>query len=289
MNIERAEILGYCMGVRRAVETAELACRENPDKHIFTLGPLIHNNSALETLEKQGIHILKEDASDLNCKEQNNVVIVRAHGVPPFVIENLKGNGVDVIDATCPRVLSSQKRAADYARRGYTVFLAGDKNHGEVVGISGHARSNGAECIVIEHKEDAEAVAVVPEKSVLLSQTTISRNEYDAIAAALKQKNQNLVVLNTICPATDERQNALVELCKNVDGVLVIGGKHSANTKRLLRTALELCRHAALIETADEIPEEFYRLKNVGLTAGASTPDFVIESVEAKLIEHEIV
>ena len=96
-------------------------------------------------------------------------------------------------------------------------------------------------------------------------------------------------MLNTICPATDERQNALVELCKNVDGVLVIGGKHSANTKRLLRTALELCRHAALIETADEIPEEFYRLKNVGLTAGASTPDFVIESVEAKLIEHEIV
>ena len=124
MNIERAEILGYCMGVRRAVETAELACRENPEKHIFTLGPLIHNNSALETLEKQGIHILKEDASDLNCMEQNNVVIVRAHGVPPFVIENLKDKGVDVIDATCPRVLSSQKRAADYARRGYTVFLA---------------------------------------------------------------------------------------------------------------------------------------------------------------------
>ena len=274
------------MGVRRAVETAELACRENPDKKIFTLGPLIHNNSALDALAEQGVKVLNEDASDLTDDEDNSVVIVRAHGVPPVVIENLQKRGVSVIDATCPRVLSSQKRAADYAKRGYTVFLAGDKNHGEVVGISGYARASGADCIVIEHKEDASAIEHVPEKSVLLSQTTISRSEYDAIAAVLKAKNENLVVLNTICPATNERQNALIELCKNVDGILVIGGRHSANTKRLLRTAQELCAHAALIETAEEIPEEFYTLNRVGLTAGASTPDFVIDSVENALLEH---
>ena len=286
MIIKKAEILGYCMGVRRAVETAELACRENPEKKIFTLGPLIHNNSALDALAEQGVKVLNEDASDLTDDEGNSVVIVRAHGVPPVVIENLQKKGVTVIDATCPRVLSSQKRAADYAKKGYTVFLAGDKNHGEVVGISGYARASGAECIVIEHKEDAEAVKHVPEKSVLLSQTTISKKEYDAIAAVLKAKNEALVVLNTICPATNERQNALIELCKNVDGILVIGGRHSANTKRLLRTAQELCAHAALIETAEEIPEEFNTLNRVGLTAGASTPDFVIDSVENALIEH---
>ncbi|MBR6215740.1 MAG: 4-hydroxy-3-methylbut-2-enyl diphosphate reductase [Spirochaetaceae bacterium] len=286
MVIKKAEILGYCMGVRRAVETAELACRENPDKKIFTLGPLIHNNSALEVLAEKGVNVLKEDASDLAADADNSVVIVRAHGVPPLVMENLKSRGVTVIDATCPRVLSSQKRAADYARRGYTVFLAGDKNHGEVVGISGYARASGADCIVIEHKEDAAAVMHVPEKSVLLSQTTISRSEYDAIAAVLKAKNDALVVLNTICPATDERQNALIELCKNVDGILVIGGKHSANTKRLLRTAQDLCAHAALIETAEEIPQEFFALERIGLTAGASTPDFVIDSVETALLEH---
>lgn len=286
MIIKKAEILGYCMGVRRAVETAELACRENPDKKIFTLGPLIHNNSALEVLAEKGVNVLKEDASDLAEGAENSVVIVRAHGVPPLVMQNLKSRGVTVIDATCPRVLSSQKRAADYAKRGYTVFLAGDKNHGEVVGISGYARASGADCIVIEHKEDAAAVKHVPEKAVLLSQTTISRSEYDAIAAVLKAKNDALVVLNTICPATDERQNALIELCKNVDGILVIGGKHSANTKRLLRTAQDLCAHAALIETAEEIPQEFFALERIGLTAGASTPDFVIDSVETALIEH---
>ena len=286
MIIKKAEILGYCMGVRRAVETAELACRENPDKKIFTLGPLIHNNSALEVLAEKGVNVLKEDASDLAADAENSVVIVRAHGVPPLVMQNLKSRGVTVIDATCPRVLSSQKRAADYAKRGYTVFLAGDKNHGEVVGISGYARASGADCIVIEHKEDAAAVKHVPEKAVLLSQTTISRSEYDAIAAVLKAKNDALVVLNTICPATDERQNALIELCKNIDGILVIGGKHSANTKRLLRTAQDLCAHAALIETAEEIPQEFFALERIGLTAGASTPDFVIDSVETALIEH---
>lgn len=286
MIIKKAEILGYCMGVRRAVETAELACRENPDKKIFTLGPLIHNNSALEVLAEKGVNVLKEDASDLAEGAENSVVIVRAHGVPPLVMQNLKSRGVTVIDATCPRVLSSQKRAADYAKRGYTVFLAGDKNHGEVVGISGYARASGADCIVIEHKEDAAAVKHVPEKAVLLSQTTISRSEYDAIAAVLKAKNDALVVLNTICPATDERQNALIELCKNIDGILVIGGRHSANTKRLLRTAQDLCAHAALIETAEEIPQEFFALERIGLTAGASTPDFVIDSVETALIEH---
>lgn len=286
MIIKKAEILGYCMGVRRAVETAELACRENPDKKIFTLGPLIHNNSALEVLAEKGVNVLKEDASDLAEDAENSVVIVRAHGVPPLVMQNLKSRGVTVIDATCPRVLSSQKRAADYAKRGYTVFLAGDKNHGEVVGISGYARASDADCIVIEHKEDAAAVKHVAEKAVLLSQTTISRSEYDAIAAVLKAKNDALVVLNTICPATDERQNALIELCKNVDGILVIGGRHSANTKRLLRTAQDLCAHAALIETAEEIPQEFFALERIGLTAGASTPDFVIDSVETALLEH---
>ena len=273
------------MGVRRAVETAELACSENPGKRIYTLGPLIHNNSALEALAEKGVNVLKEDASDF-VSDGQSVVIVRAHGVPPLVMQNLKSRGVTVIDATCPRVLSSQKRAADYAKKGYTVFLAGDKNHGEVVGISGYARVSGADCIVIEHKEDAAAIKVVPEKSVLLSQTTISRSEYDAIAAVLKAKNQNLVVLNIICPATDERQNALIELCKDVDGILVIGGRHSANTKRLLRTAQELCAHSALIETAKEIPAEFFTLNRVGLTAGASTPDFVRYSVEAALSGH---
>ena len=285
MIILRAEILGYCMGVRRAVEAAELACIENKNKKVFTLGPLIHNNSALKALEKMGIGVLKADASDLPSDASDCVVIIRAHGVPPFIMQRLEQSKCKVINATCPRVLSSQKRAADFGKKGYSVLLAGDKNHGEVVGISGCARASGAECTVIENAEEALKLNPVPNKAILLSQTTISSSEYENIANVLKEKIPNLKVANTICPATQERQKALVELCKNVEGVLIIGGKNSANTKRLLRTAQELCKNAALIETATEIPEDFFKLKRVGLSAGASTPDFVIDAVEQALFE----
>lgn len=285
MTILRAEILGYCMGVRRAVEAAELACAENVNKKVYTLGPLIHNNSALKALEKMGVGVLSADASDLSADASDCVVIIRAHGVPPVIMKKLENSKCKVINATCPRVLSSQKRAADFGKKGYTVLLAGDKNHGEVVGISGCARASGAECTVIENHEEAANLNPLPEQAILLSQTTISSAEYENIANVLKEKIPNLKVANTICPATQERQKALVELCRNVDGVLIIGGKNSANTKRLLRTAQELCPNAALIETADEIPADFFRLKRVGLSAGASTPDFVIDAVEEALNE----
>ncbi len=285
MTILRAEILGYCMGVRRAVEAAELACAENVNKKVYTLGPLIHNNSALKALEKMGLGVLPPDASGLPADASDCVVIIRAHGVPPVIMKKLENSKCKVINATCPRVLSSQKRAADFGKKGYTVLLAGDKNHGEVVGISGCARASGAECTVIENHEEAANLNPLPEQAILLSQTTISSAEYENIANVLKEKIPNLKVANTICPATQERQKALVELCRNVDGVLIIGGKNSANTKRLLRTAQELCPNAALIETADEIPADFFRLKRVGLSAGASTPDFVIDAVEEALNE----
>lgn len=283
MTIHRAEILGYCMGVRRAIEAAEQAVFDYPHKKVFTLGPLIHNNSALAVLESKGVKVLPEDGSVLPENPSQSVVIIRAHGVPPCITQKLKNLGCIVVDATCPRVLSSQKRAANYAQKGATVFLAGDKNHGEIVGISGYATSFGAKCIVLANSQDAEKIESVTSEAVLISQTTISRAEFDSIASILRRKIPHLTVCNTICSATQERQNALVELCSKVDGVLIIGGKHSANTRRLLRTAQEICPKSFLIETAQEIPNEFFELKRVGLTAGASTPDFVIDDVEEKL------
>lgn len=324
MIIERAEVLGYCMGVRRAVEAAERAVDEYCGKKIVTLGELIHNNSALKALAQKGVCVLQEDAflqsnatgadganavnctnaSDVNAhnadngtnanasntnapKQQvldsNSVVIIRAHGVAPNVKDELAKKGCTIIDATCPRVLSSQKRAALYAQKGYTVYLAGDKNHGEILGISGYARANGADCIVVQNASDVELIAPTNAPGVLISQTTISQKEFNAIANALMQKVTSLCVCNTICTATQERQGALLDLCKKVDGVLVIGGKQSANTQRLLRSAKEHCANAALIETADEIPKNFFSLKRVGITAGASTPDFIIDEVESCL------
>lgn len=300
-TVIRADILGYCMGVRRAVEAVENALADYDGRRVYTLGPLIHNKTALDSLAARGVQVL--DAEDMHRVQSGDVVVIRAHGVPPAVRAQLAARGCTVIDATCPRVLLSQRRAADFAAKGYTVVIAGDKNHGEVTGIAGYAAdpaTGESRCLLVENREDAQRLvaalteraraagapqvkAVQQVKAVLISQTTISRSEYDAIAGVLRAGITDLRVFNTICPATMERQKALRDLCVQVDGVLVVGGKNSANTSRLLMSARELCRRAALIETADEIPPDFRSLDRIGLTAGASTPDAVIDAVEASL------
>jgi 4-hydroxy-3-methylbut-2-enyl diphosphate reductase len=208
-------------------------------------------------------------------------VILRAHGVPPEVRLELDQSGARILDATCPRVVASQKKAEEFSAAGYKVIVAGDKDHGEVAGIAGFA----ANCIIVESPEDADKlISTYPlKKAALIAQTTINRSEYDAIADILRQAIADLQICDTLCPAAIERQKALEELCSHVDGVLVIGGKKSANTRRLLSTAQKLCPYAALIETPDEIPERFFSLARVGITAGASTPDEIIDAVERRI------
>ncbi|MCM1321392.1 MAG: 4-hydroxy-3-methylbut-2-enyl diphosphate reductase [Bacteroides sp.] len=282
-TVVRADILGYCMGVRRAVEAAEMALNSAPKgTSVYTLGPLIHNPSVLESLGRRGLTILRESEIDSINSQEHAVVIIRAHGVPPDVRQKLEQKNCTIVDATCPRVLANQKRAAVFAERGCHVIIAGDKNHGEVAAVAGYA---GRHCAVIENTKRAEEY--FPQTpAVLLSQTTISRSEYAAVAEILRGKMKDLQVLDTICPATEERQNALRRLCGQVSGVLVIGGRRSANTQRLFTTAEELCPAAALIESADDIPPVFFTFPAVGLTAGASTPDDVIDSVEQALLHH---
>lgn len=288
--------MGFCAGVRRAVNLAEKALQENVSGQVYTLGPLIHNPVELKKLSDRNLKILDETHFDgLNAGDK---VLIRAHGVPPEKEAALKSKKVNIINATCPLVTQSQKRAAKYASENYVIFFAGDKNHGEVVGIEGYAREsakkNGLECnflLVKDVDETEKEIKNLLEKNpnaknqkvVLLSQTTFSISNFEKIESLLKAKFQNLEVENSICPATHERQDSLVKLCKQVDGVLVIGGRTSANTNRLLATAKKLCKKAALIENADEIPLDFYCLEKVGLTAGASTPDDVISEIELKL------
>jgi 4-hydroxy-3-methylbut-2-en-1-yl diphosphate reductase len=283
MIVVRAEVLGYCMGVRRAVEAASDALAKNTGKKVYTLGPLIHNQTALTALSEKGLCILNED--DAGRAEKDCIVIIRAHGVPPSVTDTLKKHNCTVIDATCPRVKASQKIAAEYAEREYTVILAGDSNHGEVTGIAGYA---GSRFILVQNRQDAAALRL-PEDTdaVLLSQTTFSPVEFEVIADILKNKWPSIKVMATICPATKERQEALKKMCPLVDGVLVIGGRNSANTKRLLFTAQNLCGNADLIETAEEIPGKYFLMSRVGITAGASTPDEVVNKVEKVLQERK--
>ncbi len=280
MKIILADVLGYCMGVRRAVEIAADSLKNCGSKKVYSFGPLIHNRIALENLAKKGLSVLKDE--EISSVEKGSLVVIRAHGVPPAIMEKLSDSGCQILNATCPKVMASQKNAEKYAKLGYTVILAGDSNHGEVAGISGYA---GKKFVLVQNKDEAEKMSPLPddEKAVLLCQTTFSKEEFSQIVEKLSKKIKNLKVLDTICSATKERQDALKRICPDVDGILVVGGKNSANTKRLLQIAEENCGKAALIETAEEIPEDFFELDSVGITAGASTPNSVIERVVAAL------
>lgn len=281
MEIIRAKVLGFCFGVRRTVELAEKALQENQEKKVYSLGPLIHNEEALKTLEEKGLQIAGE--SEILKIQDNSVVIIRAHGVAPVVINKLKEKNCQIIDATCPRVKASQKLVEQYTSHNDYVILTGDRNHGEVQGIAGYAGKN---FIQIQNKEEAEQLNLQQLESasaILLSQTTYSNKEFADIEAFFKSRIKNITVFNTICPATKERQDSLKELCSQVDGVLVVGGQNSSNTKRLYQTARENCKYAAHIQTENDIPEIFYKLNKIGITAGASTPDSIIDKVQRQL------
>lgn len=282
--VKRANVLGYCMGVRRAVEAVYRALVEYPDKTVYTYGPLIHNPVTMRLLEAKGVRIVNPDEDLKPQIAPQSPIIIRAHGISPQKRQELIDCSAIIIDATCPRVIASQFRAAQYSQKGYTIILVGDKNHGELIGIKGYALSipNG-KCITIQTAAEADALQYDGGLAVLIAQTTIKREEYRAIAEILRKKIPDLTVLETICPATDERQEALLELVNEVDAILVIGGKNSANTRRLLQTALDSGKPAWLTESVADIPQEIYRYRTIGLAAGASTPDSSIEAIEQRL------
>ena len=285
MKIIRASVLGFCFGVRRAVELAEKALAENPGKKVYSLGPLIHNENALRSLEEKGLHIV--DESEIEDLEKGSVVIIRAHGVAPSVTDALEKRGCVIIDATCPRVKASQKMVERYSSQNDYVVLTGDRNHGEVIGIAGYAGENFSQIQDFEEAKNFEisgSEGATEKNVILLSQTTYSPKEFEKIENLFRQKFHNIAVMNTICPATNERQQALLELCQQVEGVLVVGGKNSANTKRLYQTATANCPKAAHIQSAADIPTEFRTLEKIGITAGASTPDEIIDGVESGLL-----
>jgi 4-hydroxy-3-methylbut-2-enyl diphosphate reductase len=267
---------------------------------VFTIGPLIHNPQALESLYRKGVAVLDEDKlpSDLG----GNTLIVRAHGITPGLEEALKERGGRLVDATCPHVRASQLKALNLAREGYWVFLAGEKQHGEIIGIQGYVERGrealgvsgghwppGPACTVVANPAEAGEGAArlyAEDKNAptaLIAQTTISSPEYEKIGAAIEAYFPALVRVNTICGATRDRQDALRELCGKVQAVIIAGGRGSANTRRLLAIAAEEGLPAWLVETRADIPKEVFGYSVVGLSAGASTPDYIIQDIEDAL------
>jgi 4-hydroxy-3-methylbut-2-enyl diphosphate reductase len=287
MIVSRAEILGMCMGVRRAETLARKAAKEGSRdaREVFTYGPLIHNPQAVAALEAEGVSVLDPANVDSPAWEErlrNAIVVIRAHGAPPEVFTRLDFLGTLVVDATCPRVIKSQRKAADLVRQGYQVVIAGDKSHGEVMGILGYAPG----ALVAESAAQAAAIAqrftLLP--VALIAQTTIGHKEFEAIAAEFRGRTQKFLEVNTLCPATSERQNSLDSLAARVSAIVVVGGKNSANTQRLFLAAKASGRPSWHIERAGELPEEISRFASVGLTAGASTPDSMVDEVESYLL-----
>jgi 4-hydroxy-3-methylbut-2-enyl diphosphate reductase len=270
------------MGVRRAVDLTEAELKK-ARRPVYTMGPLIHNPQVLEYLEKRGVQILREEGLPENL--EGAVVIIRAHGISPQLEAGLMSRGAVLVDATCPRVRSGQTRARSLSAGGCRIFLAGERHHGEIIGIRGFA----PDCIVVANPEEAAKAAETlfreekPEKTALLGQTTISPEEYRAIGGEICRFFPGVLILDTICGATKDRQDALRKLCGETEAIIVAGGKDSANTRRLLGIALSLGKPAWLAETPGDIPREIRSYGTVGLCAGASTPDTVINAIEEAL------
>jgi 4-hydroxy-3-methylbut-2-enyl diphosphate reductase len=284
--IVRAATLGYCPGVRRALDLAWQARRDYPDRAIYTFGPLIHNEAVLQSLKAAHIGEWSENADYAKIGETGDVILIRAHGVAPEVASDLERRGFTVIDATCPRVRRNQELAAGFAREGCRVIIAGDRDHGEVMGLRAYVRAGEKEAQAALAGKDGETGT----RYALVGQSTMSRAEYQQAAETLRAGlgGQPLIVADTVCPEAEKRQAAVRELSEakgeqRLDGRLVVGGKKSANTRRLFELAKESGVDTELIQGPEDIPERFYPMPRVGLSAGASTPDEVVDAVERAL------
>jgi 4-hydroxy-3-methylbut-2-enyl diphosphate reductase len=277
MEIVLAESLGFCMGVKRAVDLAYRAREKSQGQPIVTLGPLIHNSQEIARLAGDDIFEVAEDAIP-----EKSTVVIRAHGVAPQAYESLKARGVRILDGTCPYVHYSQRKAVELREQGYAVVIVGDRHHPEIVGIQGYIDN---QALVVKTVEEAEALPALDRVGVI-AQTTISPQKYQAILAALRARAAEVKVCETICDATEENQKAVRALSGEVDMLYVVGGRHSANSNKLVDAAREKCPRATLIETAEEIyPPDLRDAARVGVSAGASTPDWMIQRVVERLRE----
>ncbi len=269
MEVILSECLGFCYGVKRAIRIAE----EHADGKSCTLGPIIHNPQMVERLRLKGVGTV-DDLSEM----EEGTIIIRSHGVGPQVYEEAKAKGLKIVDATCPHVKKAQLSAKELTGDGRQVIIIGEKNHPEVKSIFEWSNKR---AIILETEEDAINFAPCP-KLGIVSQTTVSGENFVKIVAHLLGKSQDIRILRTICTATDQRQKAALELASKVDVMLVIGGRNSANTTRLAQLCEKKCK-TYHIETAKELAPEWLKKSNkVGITAGASTPDWIIGEVFKK-------
>jgi (E)-4-hydroxy-3-methyl-but-2-enyl pyrophosphate reductase len=271
MQIEIGKFAGFCRGVKHAVEGA-FSCAREADGDIFTDGQLIHNRQTLEMLERHGVRMLPEDGSVEAAA--GKTIIVRAHGTTPQRIQQLREIARDVRNFTCRDVAKLQGIIKKHSRQGYSIIIFGKRAHPEVIGLLGFAQ----EGYVVFDLNDLERLPPLA-KVCVVSQTTMSRAKYDEMCASIRQRFPEVVTVDTICPATEQRQEEVREMARRNDCILVIGGDNSSNTQRLFEIAHETTRTHFVSDVADIGKIDFTGVKRLGVTAGASTPDWLIEEV----------
>lgn len=277
MKIIVAEHSGYCYGVKRAIQLLDDVIKDN--KSVSTLGPIIHNKQVTDVYAEKGVTIV-EDLEDLSGSREN--LVIRSHGASKSVYDLANSKALTIYDATCPYVKKIQNKVSTYARKGYNIIIVGDAHHPEVIGINGWCDQRAT---IIKALEDVEAL-VLNDPICVVCQTTFNLKQWQSISEAIALKFPNAEINNTICLATEQRQNACLDLAKRVDLMVIVGGKHSSNTIKLAKICSTVVQ-TIHIETKDDLSDfNWQGIETVGIAAGASTPDWVVQSVILK-IENE--
>ena len=282
MEVVVAKSAGFCFGVKRAVDAVYEQLETG--KTIYTYGPIVHNEEVVKALEEQGVRVI-ENEEELRRMEQESLcsekstVIVRAHGIPQTTYRLIKEKGLECIDATCPFVNHIHQLINGESAKGRHIIIIGNEQHPEVIGIKGWAAGP---VTVIETREQAENFqAKKDEKLYIVSQTTFNYKKFKDLVEIFRKKGYDIIVANTICNATEERQKEAVELAARADVMIVIGGTHSSNTRKLYELCQSECENTYYIQTLDDLQLDLPNsVELVGITAGASTPNKIIEEVQ---------
>ena len=285
-NVVLAKSAGFCFGVKRAVNMVyDEIDKAEGNTPIYTYGPIIHNDEVVKDFASKGVTLVKELAELADLPKGK--IIVRSHGISRAEYEEMEQYGFTVVDATCPFVRKIHKIVDEHSKQGEYIIIIGNPNHPEVCGIRGWV--NGDAVSIIESKEEAENFELLEEKKVcIVSQTTFNYNKFQDLVEIVSKKGYNISVLNTICNATEERQTEARQIAKEVEAMIVIGDKHSSNTQKLFEICNTECEKTYYIQTSKDMDYSLLEsINNVGITAGASTPNNIIEEV-SKNVRNEL-
>ena len=275
MEVILAETAGFCFGVKRAVDQVYEQIKTG--KKIYTFGPIIHNENVVEDLEKKGVRVI-DNVDELATLTEGSVVI-RSHGVSKDVYELIQKQGLEIVDATCPFVKKIHRIVEKESKQGSQIIIIGNDSHPEVEGIKGWCEKP---AIVVESKEQAEQVTLPQNHKIcIVSQTTFNYNKFQELVEIICKKGYDINVVKTICNATEERQTEAAEVARKVNTMIVIGGTHSSNSRKLYEICKAECENTFFIQTLKDLQSELtVPVGPVGITAGASTPNNIIEEVQ---------